>query len=141
MIYLHDWSAVDVQVRQADGHVTWHERPATEAESREAMLRDFEVEASALDDATVLLASYTYEDYSGAAFVLFERGGTLYRVEGSHCSCMGLEGQWEPEETSLAALAHEINHGWVSNDYRDELCALLAQMGAPVVAKTHDHGQ
>jgi len=36
--------------------------------------------------------------------VLFKRGGKLYDVNGSHCSCFGLEDQWLPEETTVAAL-------------------------------------
>lgn len=52
----------------------------------------------------VLLAVYIQESYEGAAFVLYRRNGVLYEVNGSHCSCYGLEGQWKPEETSWAAL-------------------------------------
>lgn len=52
----------------------------------------------------ILFASYTYENYSGTAFVLFEKGGKLYEVNGGHCSCYGLEGQWEPEETSWESI-------------------------------------
>ena len=48
----------------------------------------------------ILLAAYYDEDYEGDAYVLFERGGKLWEVHGSHCSCNGLEGQWDPEETS-----------------------------------------
>jgi len=62
----------------------------------------------------VLFASYSYRDYSGSAFVLFEKEGKLYEVNGSHCSCYGLGEssytggggtQWKPEETSWEALA------------------------------------
>ena len=60
----------------------------------------------------ILLADYTYEDYSGSAYVLFERAGKLYEVVGSHCSCFGLEGQWKPEETTWAALAMRPKGGW-----------------------------
>lgn len=56
-------------------------------------------------DNEILYAGYEYQDYSGSAFVLYERDGKLYEVNGSHCSCYGLEGQWRPEETSWAALA------------------------------------
>lgn len=51
-----------------------------------------------LRGAIVLLAHYAYEDYSGHAYVLYEKGGKYYLNEGSHCSCFGLEGQWEPVE-------------------------------------------
>jgi hypothetical protein len=55
-------------------------------------------------DSEVLFASYNTPPYEGYAFVLFERDGKLYEVNGSHCSCYGLEDQWQPEETSWAAL-------------------------------------
>lgn len=53
----------------------------------------------------ILFAYYGREYYTGSAFVLFQRNGKLYEVNGSHCSCYGLENQWEPEETSWDALA------------------------------------
>ncbi len=58
-----------------------------------------------LEGATIHLAWYGYGSYSGSSFVLYEKDGKLYEVNGSHCSCHGLEGQWGPEETTLAALA------------------------------------
>lgn len=57
----------------------------------------------------ILLAYYLYEDYEGTAFVLFKKDGVLYEVNGSHCSCYGLEGQWGPEETTVEALKHRIS--------------------------------
>lgn len=59
----------------------------------------------------VLLAWYGYGDYCGSSFVLFEKGGQLYEVNGSHCSCNGLEGQWEPEPTTVKALKHVLDEG------------------------------
>lgn len=49
---------------------------------------------------------YTYESYSGDAFVLFRdtRDGKWYEVNGSHCSCFGLEDQWRPELVSTEAM-------------------------------------
>lgn len=51
-------------------------------------------------DEKILLAVYNQESWEGDAYVLFERYGKLYEVHGSHCSCYGLEDQWQPEETS-----------------------------------------
>jgi len=68
------------------------------------IIREFEAPADALDNCEVLFAAYTYENYSGDAFVLYKKDGKFYEVHGSHCSCNGLDGQWEPEETSVAAL-------------------------------------
>ena len=51
------------------------------------------------DDIIILYADYTYEDYSGYSEVYFfdKRDGLFYEVHGGHCSCYGLEDQWEPE--------------------------------------------
>lgn len=81
-VYFHDWES-----EKWSGKV-----------GREAMLEDFSIEESALDGAEILAAAYTYEDYSGSAYVLFRKDGKLFAVNGGHCSCFGLEGQWEPEE-------------------------------------------
>jgi len=69
------------------------------------IISSYDAPADALDGATVLLAWYGYGDYNGESFVLFERDGKLWEVNGSHCSCYGLEDQWCPKETSWKALA------------------------------------
>lgn len=75
-----------------------------------------------------LLAFYgvTGGQYDFSAFVLFKRDGKLWEVNGSHCSCYGLENQWEPEETSVAALRHRVEHGTLGHgDFADELSRVL----------------
>ncbi len=82
-------------------------------------------------DINILFASYEYEDYSGNAWVLFEQEQKLYEVNGSHCSCYGLEGQWEPEDVSLKELEHRLingtfgGDGWSGNEFKQELCEFL----------------
>lgn len=71
----------------------------------------FDVKEEEQKDVEFLFAQYDQEAYEGSAFVLFARKGKLYEVNGSHCSCYGLEGQWSPEETSLDALK---KRGWWS---------------------------
>jgi hypothetical protein len=79
----------------------------------------------------VLFASYCYENYSGNAWVLFEKDGQLYEVNGGHCSCYGLEGQWEPEAVTLDALEHRVIEGKMGkgdcsgNEFADELREFL----------------
>ncbi len=46
----------------------------------------------------VLAALYETGSYEGSAEVIYRRGDKYYVASGSHCSCYGLEGQWEPEE-------------------------------------------
>lgn len=73
--------------------------------NNEDIVSSFSAPAGALDGAEVHYADYRYENYSGYATVIFTKDGKLYEVNGSHCSCYGLEGQWEPEETSWKAIA------------------------------------
>ena len=51
-------------------------------------------------------ACYEAEDYEGHAGVIFLKGGRFYIVTGSHCSCHGLEDQWDPEEITLEEIRH-----------------------------------
>lgn len=91
------------------------------------LLQDFAIEAAALDGCEILLASYTYEDYDGSAYVLFRKDGKLYTVNGSHCSCYGLEGQWEPEPTTVEAELR-ITNRYRGSGYEDQLRVVLGQL-------------
>lgn len=96
---------------------------------REGMKTDFNIDESYLDGVEILLASYTYEDYEGEAFVLFRKDDKLYEINGSHCSCCGLEAQdytgenvttqWEPEGTSVESLLKRLNEGKLGVDFYD----------------------
>jgi hypothetical protein len=83
--------------------------------------------------AEILLASYGTPMYEGYAFVLFRRDGKLWEVNGSHCSCYELEGQWEPEETTVEALLHRVEEGslgaggYDENPFADELRQVLQE--------------
>lgn len=73
--------------------------------SLEDVLRDFEIEASEVEGFNIIVAAYdTSEAYSGDAFVLLEKEGKYYEVNGGHCSCYGLEDQWSLEESAEEAL-------------------------------------
>lgn len=86
-MYMHDW----------------------EESKREGMISDFGIYESDLEGVEIIYATYTYEDYSGSAYVLFRKDDKFYEVHGSHCSCWGLEEQWEPEEVSLADLFRRMD--------------------------------
>jgi hypothetical protein len=47
----------------------------------------------------ILYAGYTYEDWSGSSIVFGydHEKKQFFEVYASHCSCFGLEDQWEPE--------------------------------------------
>lgn len=100
----------------------------------EDVIREYHAPADALTGANVLLAWYGYGDYDGSSFVLFEKDGKLFEVNGSHCSCNGLEDQWEPEETSWEALAiRDLSYGDGCQEANEELQKLVKQhLNVPV---------
>lgn len=101
---------------------------------KEDVFGAFEVEDSG---ENILFAWYGAGSYDGSAFVLFERDGRLYEVNGGHCSCFGLEDQWDPEETSVAELMHRIDEGslgkdeyYDGGDFGDDLKSVLSDWKA-----------
>lgn len=70
------------------------------------------------ENINILFASYGNDNYSGDAWVLFEEDGNLFEVNGGHCSCYGLEGQWEKENVVLKELENRlINGNFGKDDY------------------------
>ena len=87
-------------------------------ETQADMVRDFELTSEKLEGVEILYACYDGGGYDGEAHVIFRKEGKLYEVNASHCSCCGLEGQWRPEETVVAALLMRPN---VSNEAKEIL--------------------
>jgi hypothetical protein len=77
--------------------------------SAEDVFREFDVSKEEQAGVEFIYADYNTPAYEGDAFVVFVRDGRLYEVNGSHCSCNGLEGCWQPEETSPVALLSRPN--------------------------------
>jgi hypothetical protein len=98
--------------------------------NEEEVKDNFSVNNKDFKGVKILFAQYYYEDYSGSAFVLFKKGHKYYEVNGSHCSCFGLEGQWEPEEVLMKEL---INRAKInSNEFcYDELDKFLQKNFKP----------
>ena len=61
---------------------------------------NFDLTQGALDHVEIIYAEYDCPPYEGYAQVYFynKEDNLFYGAHGSHCSCYGLEGQWEPEE-------------------------------------------
>jgi hypothetical protein len=87
--------------------------------NKDDVCREFNVQF----DGLVIYAWYEYEDYSGSAEVIFLHDGKIFTVSGGHCSCNGLEDQWEPIEMPLAALKKiaEDGQGAYSDGIRNAL--------------------
>ena len=98
----------------------WEERKAEMKASKEKWL-----------PINILFASYSTGNYEGDAWVLFEENGELFEVSGSHCSCYGLEGQWDREPVVLEELKNRIEKGsfgnddYLGNDFAAELKVFL----------------
>jgi hypothetical protein len=99
-----------------------------ETENREWIKQEFEITDTDLGNAEILFAHYETGNYEGQAIVLFKDDEKYFVVEGSHCSCYGLEGQWHPIETTEEALKLEIEgkSTWFFSDFREyiEFCKI-----------------
>jgi hypothetical protein len=76
----------------------------------ESIANDYQVSQSFVDNYQILIAQLDgdggYEESS--YFLLVEKStGGLFEVSGSHCSCYGFEGQFEPVATSIEYLISE----------------------------------
>lgn len=116
-------------------------------ESAADIIADFKIAPEALADAHIIAAHYVFEDYEGSAYVLFEKDGNLYEVQGSHCSCYGLEGQWEPRIETPESLIHRAkasNGEYPMYDAAEKVLAYLAAPEAPddpyAALSQHLHG-
>ena len=65
----------------------------------------------------------------------------MWEVNGAHCSCYGLEGQWEPEETTVEALRYRVNNGTLGaaeydeKPFAAELLQVLDSLPAPTTTQ------
>lgn len=96
----------------------------------EGMLRDFKIGAGEVEGYNLIVAAYDTSDaYSGDAFVLLEKDGVYYEVNGGHCSCYGLEDQWNLEETAEEALKFRHDAEYSYGGFRIAKGALKQHFG------------
>jgi hypothetical protein len=89
------------------------------------MFDEFGVPLSERDSIEIIYAAYDISGYEGDAHVIFIKEGKLYEVNGSHCSCNGLDNSWIPEETSIKALLFRPN---VSKEAKDNIKEKFADL-------------
>lgn len=132
-MYLNDWKETEFKGMVGDFEGLYIFEENYERDINKAL------EKEQWKNLNILLASYTYDYYSGNAFVLFEKEGKLYEVNGGHCSCYGLEArgwdldgsisQWEPEEISIEALEYRIIFGNLgAGEFQEELKDVLKNL-------------
>lgn len=95
------------------------------------VVRNYGQKAQELHEGIVIHADYTYEDYSGSSYVLYWKDGKFYEVYGSHCSCFGLEDQWDPEETTLVELLALADRNALDLQVLKDLQSFLKKMVNP----------
>jgi len=84
--------------------------------SKEEVANEFRVDLG--PEVQIIFAHYSgyYSadegDYEMWAHVLFRNAtnGKVYEVHGSHCSCYGLEHQWEPSEVSIHDVVRDLSN-------------------------------
>ena len=89
-------------------------------DNKEEMFEAFQIDG--IDEQfEILMACVDGYGYEESAFVLYQDkdSGQLYEVNGAHCSCMGFETQFEPEETSKEALIERIDKGKLGKEFGD----------------------
>lgn len=108
--FLNNWSNKDSVIADFEG-VYYNEDLTPEMAAKYA-------------NVEVLLASYGQANYLGDAFVLFRNtdDNALYEVSASHCSCFGLEDQWDPEPCDFDTLKKRVFEGRLgASDYSDNV--------------------
>jgi len=138
-VYLHDWSKDKKIGVIGDFEDIYLSKAQYEQRDLPTGNKDFWLERKAKmteklkewENVNILFASYGNDNYEGEAFVLFEKQGKLYEVNARHCSCYGLEGQFEPEETTIEALSFRLVNGsmganrYADNEFANELKSFL----------------
>ena len=121
-VYLHNWQTkIDVisdfdDIYISDAEYKAETAPYANVKVWEEKKARMKAAIEQWQPINILFASYGTDNYSGDAFVLFERDGKLFEVNGSHCSCYGLEGQFDAEETTIEALRHRLVEGKMGQD-------------------------
>ena len=64
------------------------------------LANQFDISLKSIESCNILFASYGGYSYEGDAVVILTKDDKVYEVHGGHCSCNGLEGQWDEEETT-----------------------------------------
>lgn len=95
-----------------------------EEEIRKHLAYEYEAKQEEIDRFDILIAYESVGSWgcdSSSFFLLRDRvTGELFENHGSHCSCYGFEGQFEPEETTVEYLKSDNFYfstgGYDSND-------------------------
>lgn len=101
-----------------DSWTTWHDVKEAFAINR--------------DEPEHIWAWYDNGGYDGQAIVVFYENDKFYYVTGGHCSCYGLEDQWEPEEYDTKAFLLMLSHDpWEIQGQKKEIARFVKEVITP----------
>ena len=88
-----------------------------------SVMDTFQTFAMQPTDMELIVACYITGSYDGQAIVVYrdKRDGKVYEVNGSHCSCYGLEGQWAPEEVVVDELVERPSYLYHEDKLNEEI--------------------
>ncbi len=90
-----------------------------------------------MEPEEVIYANYDNEGYEGRAFVAFRNGDKYFTVNASHCSCYGLEGQWNEnivEYSSKEEFINNMRHYATKSYYGSDHAHVLENMGVDLLS-------
>ncbi len=95
----------------------------------------YEVYAECPEPDEVILADYRYESYEGDAWIVYRNGEKYYSIDAGHCSCYGLEGQFDPEEYDtkdlFIACLEKRKGGWCCGVVKERIDEVLNKLTQP----------
>lgn len=82
---------------------------AADFDSWDDVMNSFGV-SEKIKEPEYVYAMYCSRDYEGSAITVYanSKAGPIYVVSGGHCSCYGLEDQWDPTEHTPADVVQAI---------------------------------
>jgi hypothetical protein len=107
-------------------------------ELAEEIASEFQIPLEEILKFNILVWSYKLGNYEGEAVLILQdkESGELFEVNGAHCSCFGLEGQFDLEPTNIEALQFRLennpDYGLEQNEFehsfRNKLIAVLEEL-------------
>jgi hypothetical protein len=89
----------------------------SEEDIKSIIITEYQADPNLVNKFEILIyeGDFDYDTYDESSFMLLRDKETLKLFEnhGSHCSCYGFEGQFEPKETTLTYLRSDNFHSYV----------------------------
>lgn len=98
----------------------------TDQEIIEDLIKNYAAKPEELKDIEILVAVNGDYGWEESSWFLLRKNGVLMENHASHCSCMGYEGQWTPEPTTLEYLMSD-KFSFSPSEYNEEVKSWLQE--------------